>query len=122
MSREAIKAYALEDFPESLVPEGDREVIRWYDDRDFGVLGVDGEQRLVSASDDGWIIGYHLDEATIEQRKGRVGRPLGKRLKTQQDDIAARQFPEEFMFERDVSEWVWVHPRYRWLVEGLDGD
>lgn len=102
---------AFEDFPMEMLPEPANKILKRYEDPDFGIGGIDAEHRLVSFSDDGWVVGYHLDGAETERTN------YGYRLDTEQDSLADRQLGEEFMLGRDTSDWVWVHPRYRWLTE-----
>lgn len=109
--KDKIKERAFRDYPEEHIPDGDREILYKMDYPDFGIGGIDAQQRLVSFGDDGWIVGYHLDTASVNQDR------YGKSLDAEHDTLAHQSMPEPFMFGKDVSEWVWVHPRYRWLTE-----
>lgn len=111
MRTRAFTKRALETFPESLVPEGDWRVIRHYEDPDFGIGGVDDQCRLVVFGDDGWIVGYHLENASVERNH------YGPRIDAEYDSLADQTGPNEYMLDRDVSDWIWVNPRFEWLVE-----
>lgn len=114
MKTRALTKRALETFPESLVPEGEWRVIYRLENPDFGIGGVDEQCRLVVFGDDGWIVGYHLEDASVEQST------YGPRIDAEYDTLADQTLPYEYMLERDVSAWVWVNPRFEWLVEQTD--
>lgn len=105
---------SLETFPDHLVPEGNWDAIKCYEDPDFGIGGVDEKGRLVVFHDDGTVHGFHLENATVEQTR------FGVKLDTERDELSWRSLPQDYMFDRDVSEWVWVNPRYEYLTAGFE--
>lgn len=112
MDTKTIAKRSLADFPEALVPEGEWDVLYKLEDPSFGLGGIDGEGRLIHFGDDGWIIGYDLRNASVERTR------FGKRIDAPQETVAELQMPEEFMMDRDVSDWRWVNPRYEYLTDG----
>lgn len=112
----AIAKRSLSDFPESFVPEDSWDVLYSMEDRDFGLGGIDGEGRLIRFSDDGWITGYDLLNASVERTRH------GPKLDAPQETITTGQMPEEFMMDRDVSDWRWVNPRFEYLVDDGGSD
>lgn len=78
----------------------------------FGTIGVDGDGRVVTYSDDGMV--YHLPVSD------------GKLAGSPHPDHAStplRATPhsgEGAVLALDTDDWEWIHPRYRWVTE--DGE
>lgn len=118
MSRKLEARKAFEDFPEELVPEGEWEAL-YEEEYRCGVGGVDEQGRLVSFSDDGWVVGQVLEDADVERTiRGSTG--FDYKLDAERETISSGQHGPEFMLDRDVSDWVWVNPRYEYLTEGFE--
>ncbi|NUC75044.1 hypothetical protein HTZ84_22525 [Haloterrigena sp. SYSU A558-1] len=109
---QTIASKTLESFPEHLLPDGNRKVLAKKEHVECGLLGVDGDRRLRMSSDDGTVYAYGLETASVERES------WGLSLEADSEIIADRQFAEEYMHDRDVSDWVWVSPRYEYLTEG----
>lgn len=107
-----VASKSLETFPERLVPNGEWKAIKRYEDPDFGIGGVDGQYRLVVFDDDGTVHGFALENASAKRTR------FGWKLDTDRETLAHRQFGEEYMYDRDVADWIWVSPRYEYLTAG----
>lgn len=77
----------------------------------YGVLGIDGDGRVVLYSDDGVL---YRDPIEDGERAGRdhpnhVSRFAGYSPHT----------GEGAVFSLDTDGWTWIHPRYRWITDEL---
>lgn len=118
---------ALADFPSHLLDEDGMKAVREKSERmgvDFAPCGVDADNRLIVAVDDGTVIAHDLDTAEPAYEDLGMGLRSAMRwkLNAETEDIAHRQFSHEFMLNRDTSDWVWVHPQWRYLTaDGEEG-
>lgn len=111
MRDERIAEKALEDYPEEYVPDGDWKALKSYEYLPFGIVGIDAEERLLLSADDGSIRGVDLDTAYVEKTR------YGRHIRGEDEYVAHQQHPQEYMLDRDTSDWVWVSPRFRYLTE-----
>jgi len=85
----------------------------------FAPCGVDAEDCLIIASDDGTV--YATDLRTADPEEKRIGVSRTWKLNAEAELIGREQFPDEYMLGRDTSDWLWVHPQWRYLT-AEDGD
>ena len=109
--------HALTDFPDHLLSDDGMKALRsLFKDLgiEFAPCGVDDENRLIVCSDDGSVVAYDLDSADPGQKT--IGVKQFWRLNADTEYIGGQQFAESYMLDRDVSDWVWVHPQWRYLT------
>jgi len=113
---------ALADFPAERYSADVMKVIRQKHRSlgvDFAPCGVDEEGRLIVAADDGTV--YATDLRSADPEKKRTGAFKTWKPNAETELIGHRQFPDEYMLGRDTSDWLWVHPQWRYLT-AEDGD
>lgn len=126
MSPQTIVDRALADFPEDLVSDDVMDAIRYLHERlgiTYAPCGIDEKNRLIVAADDGIVTSYDLNSAEVEEperstvyRKSKWGR-----MNAETETInSTLQHPPEFMLNRDTSNWVWVHPQWRYLTKSSE--
>lgn len=75
----------------------------------YGVLGIDGEDRVVSYWDDGVLIRTPIVDGELAER-GHPDYESGFKGFSPHDTEGA-------VLAMDTGDWNWIHPRYRWLVD-----
>lgn len=111
MNKKKVAEKAFADFPGELVPDGNWEALYEKNSVDFAPCGVDGDGRLIWAVDDGTVVAYDLETADPEKNKWGTWK-----LNADREIISHGSYPDEYMLDRDTSDWLWVHPQWRYLT------
>jgi len=76
----------------------------------FGVLGLDGDDRVVWYSDDGMLYFYPFVDGEVVRDTDHP----------EYDSEWLRHTPhhgEAVVMSRNTADWNWIHPRYRWVTD-----
>lgn len=111
MNNSCVAEKAFADFPEALVPDGNWKPLYELNSVDFAPCGVDGGGRLICAWDDGTVIAYDLETANPERNRFGTWK-----LNANTETIGGGSYPAEYMLNRDTSDWLWIHPQWRYLT------